>query len=459
MRRNWLAAGLVGGIVSVAQAGAPAGTPDVAGIAVIEPVVLQAPDAPKGKDGPPAKDVPPKKDAPPAKKDEPAELARTDPAAEAAPGYFSRMLGDSLGGGYATRYIALPGSVFLSRLTFTTLQTHIEGNSSGKAGEFEITTPVPNGTVKLTIPTVVVTQAQVPIVSRGGFKIAENEMPFPEDRFFLTYNGFDGVTGAVPPLPSTATTGTYPAATEVFKPARRVLAPVAGGAAVVPGFGAGPATLTTLVSTPATTVHQEAIGFEKTFLDGLASVGVRAPFFQVRGDGTVTADDFGDMTVVFKYLAAGDRETGLSVGLAVTLPTGPPVPTLEGNIHSTLWQPFVGGRVTAGDFFANVFTSVLLPGDSRDTKAWFNDLQVGAVVYRGQPTDFISSLAPVSEVHVTTPLQSKLRLVYVPDLVALTEGLQVGIGPATVLNLALVIPVTGPRPFEWEGVVQMNFRY
>jgi hypothetical protein len=455
MRRNWWAAGLVGGIVAVAQAGTP---DETAGRAVIEPVVLQAPDAPKGKDAPPAKDVAPKKDAPPPKKDEPAELARTDPAAEAAPGYFSRMMGDSLGGGYATTVIPVTSYQIITRTLTTTRTTSVESNNSGKPGSTDTTVTIPIGTTKSVIPVVTYTQAQVPIVSRGGFKISENEMPFPEDRFFFTYNGFDGVMGAMVPPPTSVTTGAIPPPVVEFKPAR-IVAPVVVGGAAVPGFGAGPATATTLVTTPRTTVHRELIGFEKSFLDGQASVEVRAPFFQVRGDSTLSADDFGDLTVAFKYLAWGDREAGLAVGLAVTLPTGPAVQTIEGNIHSTLWQPFLGGRVTAGDFFANAFTSVVLPADSRDTRVWFNDLQVGATVYRGQPTDFISSIAPITEVHVSTPLQSKLRLVYVPDLVALTEGLQVGIGPTTVLNLAVVVPVTGPRPFDWEGVVQLNFRF
>jgi hypothetical protein len=451
MRRKWWAAGLVGSVVSVAQAAAPASPDDVT---VLEPVVLQAPDAPKGKDGPPAKDVPPKKD-------EPTELARTDPAAEAAPGYFSRMLGDLPFGGYATRYVVLPGTAFVTGQTFTTTTKTLPSNNEGRPGTYVITTPVRTGTFHQVMPATVVTQAQVPLFGRGGFKVGENEAALPEDRFFLTFNGFDGLVGAIPPLPSTTTTGTYPAATEVFKPFGGPLAPIVGRpvATIIPGLGTGPAIVTTVPTTPQSTLFREVIGLEKTILDGQASVGLRAPFFQVRGDGSLSADDFGDVTVVFKYRVLATRDAGAAVGLAVTLPTGPAIPTVEGNIHSTLWQPFVGGRVSAGDVFATAFSSVVLPSDPRDTKAWFNDLQVGFTVYQGRPTDFISSLAPVTEVHVTTPLQGKRRLVYVPDVVDLTVGVEVGLGPTAVLNLGVVIPVTGPRPFDWEGVVQLNFRF
>jgi hypothetical protein len=35
---------------------------------------------------------------------------------------------------------------------------------------------------------------------------------------------------------------------------------------------------------------------------------------------------------------------------------------------------------------------------------------------------------------------------------------QIGFGPAA-LNLGVGIPVTGPRPFNVEGLVQFNLRY
>src|SRR5262249_33603758 len=145
-------------------------------------------------------------------------------------------------------------------------------------------------------------------------------------------------------------------------------------------------------------ISLETIGFEKTFLDGAASVELRVPFLQVRQGntsgidakrvqdlglpgGTSTAavltpadslsDSFvGDMTIVGKYAIWDTRDTGnlVRVGLALTVPPGQAVtvggpaqfiaaPTLPSaipvgplvpvfpanqNFRDVLFQPFVG---------------------------------------------------------------------------------------------------------------------
>jgi hypothetical protein len=373
------------------------------------------------------------------------------------------MMGDSLGGGYATEIITLPGYEFITKtLTTTRTTVHRSKGTAGVQPEFVITTStVPAGTTKSVVPVFVVTQAQVPLVSRGGSKIAENEMPAPEDRFILGFNGFSDVTVPNLPAPQTTSFGSLPPPTVTFRPIPEIrpvpLAPqtVVGTPSLV---GGGPATATTIVPNPQSTLFREIVGFEKTILDGAASVGVRAPFFQQEGDGSLSQRDLGDITFVLKYLAYSDGMNALSIGLAVTAPTGPAIITPVGDIHSSLLQPFVGLRWGMGDVFATAFNSVLFPVDGRDTTIMFNDLGVGFVAYQGGPGSFLSWVAPITEVHVTTPLTNKHGLVYVPDLVALTEGVEIGFGPAA-LNLGVVIPVTGPRPFNWEGVVQLNFRY
>ena len=51
--------------------------------------------------------------------------------------------------------------------------------------------------------------------------------------------------------------------------------------------GGAPTLVQTVVPAPNTFVHREVVGFEKTLFDGAASVGVRAPFFQQQGDGSL----------------------------------------------------------------------------------------------------------------------------------------------------------------------------
>jgi hypothetical protein len=479
MGRKWWSAGLVGGVMAAAasQAGDRDGT---SGYQRVDPyvVALQAKDEPKAKETPKGKEAPPPKKEPPPV--EPDAFARaSDMSGEAPAGSFSRMMGDLVGGMYADSFITVPAvqvtttQLFTTRTFVTTIQ-----NSMGELQKVTVTVPIPDGTITNVQQTLVTTRAQVPILSRGAFKIAENEKPLPEDRFILTYNVFAGVPSAIlgpgPTVAGLAPAGDgsvvnlAPTITTTTTPPER--APKPGGPAAAPvavavqsaSFNGSPAVVRTFIPNPDSTVHREVIGFEKTFFDGLFSVGVRAPFFQQvhSGDGSLSRDDFGDLTFVFKYLALTNGSDGVSVGLAVTAPTGPAIRTVVGDIHSTLLQPFVGGLVSSGDFFASGFSSLLIPTDSRDVIVLFNDIGVGYLAYRGGPDSAISYVAPVSEVHVTTPLENRNGggVIRVPDLVVLTEGLQIGFGPAA-LQLGVGIPVTGPRPFNVEGIVQFNLRY
>ena len=476
MGRAWWAMGLVGGLL--ASTALRAEEPDGPIIQRLDAVVLQVPDVvkkddPKGKDAPKKDDPkakdPPKKD-PPKKDPEPDAFARaTDMSGEAPAGSFSRMMGDMLGGMYADRIIQVPAYQVTTTALFTTKTISVGNSSTGEKRTITIT--VPAGSITNTQQTLVTTRAQVPILGRGAFKIAENERPLPEDRFILTGNVFQNVPGGnlgpgptatvVPPGATTTTTLTqlpFQAAPVMGSPAAG--APPVAVAVQTVTIGGSPAVVRTLIPNPNSTVFREVVGFEKSIFDGAASVGVRAPFFQQEQDGSIAARDFGDLTFVFKYKAYSDGQNGLSLGLAVTAPTGPGIQTTQGDIHSSLIQPFVGGVVSAGDFFGLGFSSVAFPVNSKDTVIMFNDIGVGAVVYKGGPDSFISSIAPVTEVHVTTPLTHRNGgLVYVPDLVTITEGLQIGIGPAASMNIGIAVPVTGPRPFNFEGMVQFNLRY
>src|SRR5207247_1099521 len=121
---------------------------------------------------------------------------------------------------------------------------------------------VGDGTVLVPVDTkagVVATPVRVPVASQGAFKICENESPRPTDRVFFTYNFYSDATGAPSGLgvPRTDTV-TNPNGTVTSTPV------------------------------PAVTIkldaHREIFGFEKTFLDGNASIGMRAPLVQQVGD-------------------------------------------------------------------------------------------------------------------------------------------------------------------------------
>jgi hypothetical protein len=460
MRRTHWAAGLVGGVLILSQI--RAAEPDVwTPTRAADAHIVQVQADQKGKETPKAVEPPPPKDTPPAT--EPTLIARTEAGGEAPTRHFTRMMGDWIGAYYADEIVTLPGTQFTTRTLTTTRRTTQLVLINGELVPVPVIVTVPIGTQTTAAPTLVTTLARVPILSRGAFKIGENESPVPEDRFILTYNGYSGVPGALaappgsifnttPGLPiSTAfvQTGTGPRAGQPVLVAQDLIA------------GGTPTLVQTVVPSPNTFVHREVIGFEKTFFDGTASVGVRAPFFQQQGDGSLAGSDFGDLTFVFKYLAWTNGPDALTAGLAVTAPTGPSIPTVEGDIHSTILQPFVGARVQSGDLFALAFSSVAFPTDSRDVTILFNDLAVGFVMHLSDPAGLVQWVAPTAEVHITTPLAHRngTGVISVPDLVVLTEGVEVGFGAGASVNLGVAVPVTGPRPFDLEAILQLNFRY
>jgi hypothetical protein len=292
--------------------------------------------------------------------------------------------------------------------------------------------------------TVVVPAAvRVAFPFRGDFKIAEGESPQPQDRVFFNYNFYSNVTGpdtlsGLPHLDTTTTT--------------------------INGRPATVTTLTPAVPSPSIDLHREVIGFEKTFLGGDASFELRAPVVEQVGADAIGGSDFGDVTLVLKYAFLNDRVGGdvLAAGLAVTVPTGPGLPLpLGGDLHSTLLQPWFGYLWNFDRFYVEGFSSLVVPTDARDVTLLFNDVGTGYVLYRAGGDRLISAVVPTVEAHVTTPLNHRddTSLLTVPDLVVLTAGSHIDIGRSATLTVGVATPVTGPRVFDVEALVQFNYRF
>lgn len=246
-------------------------------------------------------------------------------------------------------------------------------------------------------------------------------------------------------------------------------------------------------------------GFEKTFLEGDASFGMRVPYYQVNPDtlpvpfasigafglSTSSVGDSGDLTTFFKYAPYMDRITGetLTVGLAVTAPTGGN--TLGGVTplyvttakHRGSIQPFVGFLLpSASGWFAQGFSSIDSPLSSGDTTWWFNDVSVGKYFNRGSQY-WISAVIPLVELHVNSPIDGRLVQVTgatpaASSLFGLNSGpaasirasgvieqhnqtnfntaITLEINRRSTLALGLVTPVEGPRPYFSEFQVQFN---
>jgi hypothetical protein len=248
----------------------------------------------------------------------------------------------------------------------------------------------------------------------GAFKIAENESPRPTDRIFSTFNYFNGVNG----------------------------------------FGA-----------PRYDVYRTVIGFEKTFLDGDASFGMRLPVLaQADGPGAIGFDGVGDLTLIGKYAFYNDTTTGdlLSGGLAVTVPTGVTARLADGSkLNSVLLQPWAGFILGLDDAFAQGFTSIIVPTDSKDITLYTADVGIGYRLYQTNEDRFLTALIPTVEGHLNVPLKDNDRssLVYFPTTVFVTAGLHAGLMNSAWFTLGAAIPVTGPQLWDVEFIAQFNLRF
>ncbi|HTK73972.1 MAG TPA: hypothetical protein VL371_01875 [Gemmataceae bacterium] len=336
----------------------------------------------------------------------------------AASNFQPHMLGDLLAGSYATAVVPV-----LVPVTITIPGTP---GSPGQPGRPNVGIP-PVPPIPPTPPqTFVVNQLTLqpivsqPIITRGAFKISDNESPRPLDRIFATYNFFDNASLPTGPL-------------------RRTF-----------------------------DLHRETFGFEKTFLGGDASVGMRLNVMQA--DGSYSDDDFGDTTIVTKYALVNNAETGnvVSGGLAVTAPTGPRTIFPNGQtFRTTLLQPWTGFIYNVNDkWYAHGFSALVIPTDDEDVTLATSDIGIGWRAYQAACCSdyFISSVTPTLEGHYTGALNHRgldpLRTLSFPEGVfVLTSGLHFGLGCNALLTTGLAVPLTGPRPFDLEAIAQLNWRF
>ena len=224
----------------------------------------------------------------------------------------------------------------------------------------------------------------VPVPGAGAFNVAENESPRPQDRVFGFYNYFSDIHslgfGSGGPL-TTTQSSTQPS------PAGTV---TTACTTTIPG-----------VALPSFNLNREVIGFEKTFLDGRASLEMRLPFLQIQGGdfgGAFAGSYFGDLTLVSRYAVLLDDVTGnvFTLGFALTVPTGPGLDTVDGNFRDTLLQPWFGYIWNFGNFFFQGIHSVVIPTSSQDVTLMFNDLGIDYWLYRGTANQFLSAVVPTS---------------------------------------------------------------
>jgi hypothetical protein len=244
---------------------------------------------------------------------------------------------------------------------------------------------------------------RLPVTAFGSFKISDNGTVLPEDRAFVTYNYYD-----------------------------------------VDGLHSN-----------AISINREVIGFEKTLLDGNASIGVRLPYTQ--DTGPLGSSDIGDLSLTFKYALYRNTETGsaISGGLVATLPTGPDIPlSIDKSIDPTLLQPFIGYAINFDRFYLEGFAAIIVPTDSSLPTFAANDIGIG---YRCRNLPIV----PTFEVHINDPFNhrgSAGEPIGFADSVILTAGVHT-LFPHSTLTIGVTTPVTGPELYSVEAVVQYNWHF
>src|SRR5262249_42867729 len=104
-----------------------------------------------------------------------------------------------------------------------------------------------------------------------------------------------------------------------------------------------------------------------------------------------------------------------------------------------------------------------VPFDLRDVTVWFNSLSAGFWLYRdNDPNATLHGIVPVAELHLNTPLNH--RGLNSADPVFYTDTLNCTVGVHLLFNnvtagFAFGTPLTGVRPYDYEGTASLTFRW
>jgi hypothetical protein len=265
-----------------------------------------------------------------------------------------------------------------------------------------------------------------------NFKFSENQSPRPQDRVFFDFNYYNNMNDTIN---------------------QRDLSPITQMKAYVYNFGV-----------------------EKTFNNGMGSIGIRLPLDNLTANSfnnivsTPTSTSLGNLTVFTKYILAQNMKTGslVSACFAITPQTGPGrfagAPYLF-PLNSTYFQPCLAYIYNHNRLYFQGFSGFSFPATPNDVTLIYNDIAVGYFVFRDlDSSGWLTAIAPTFELHVNNPIDhrdpfSRTDLAGSPDTVDLTFGLNFGIKNTAVLTAAFVAPVASPKPFDSEAVLMLNIFY
>ncbi|HEY2909749.1 MAG TPA: hypothetical protein VGI99_05860 [Gemmataceae bacterium] len=312
-----------------------------------------------------------------------------------------------------TGFVDVPHTTFTQQVTGFTQQVSINAAGVRTVTNVPVFSNVPVTTHTLTP---VHQTVSIPLAGRyNGVSVVEWGNPLPRNTAYIGYNYYANAGGA--------------------------LNPTIGGS----------------------NIDRQTAGFESVVF-GNASIGVRLPFVQQYGPLGFGSQQVGDLTVLLKYAAYYNPETGNAItgGFAVTAPTGGGSALLADGTtapHSWLLQPWGGFVYCFTRGYVQGISNIITPTDSRDVTLWGNSLGVGYWLYTAPSADsWLTGITPVAEVHVRTPMNHRDPNgdVFYMDQVNVTTGAHFRFNRA-VISAALVVPMVGPHPFNTEAIVYGSY--
>jgi hypothetical protein len=267
-----------------------------------------------------------------------------------------------------------------------------------------------------------------------GFKFSENQSPMPQDRVYFSMNYYNNVNSALDKFFNTSVRGIN--------------------------------------------IYRYIFGFEKTFNQGMGSIGIRLPIDNVfarpvtKNAGIAAGDStaLGNFTIYFKHILAFDSKTGslASAGVAITPGVAPDrfagAKYLSPN-NTTSIQPYFAFLLRRNRLYFQGFIALDVPTNYAQPTLLYNDYGIGYMVYVDETSrNFITAIAPTLEVHINTPVNHTNAFSYTdifgtPDIVNITTGLNTRFRQNSVLTMGVITPVTGPRPFTVEATVLFNYYF
>lgn len=259
----------------------------------------------------------------------------------------------------------------------------------------------------------------------------------------------------------------------------------------------------------ATSIDRFTLGFERTFLDQMASIEVRFPFvvdndFVEPGDFTRNGTDAGNLSVTLKGVLASDNDSLLAAGMTIDTPTAGNTVLIDDSLATPLTvdisndavhlAPFLGFLYAKDSLHthqgflqidvptnANTLTFSDTSGDATtellEQTLLYVDYQFAAELYsagrRSRSTCDIYRVLGLAELHYTTtledsdaafsgttanPLFEVTSLGNRLDVLNLTLGLHTEFSNGTQLRLGTVAPLTDDddRFFDFEFQAQIN---